>query len=56
MALRLKEIKRGPVVSGATATMTASLTHAELGGPSVEWELQFEQDTRGAWQVVSHQD
>ena len=35
MAMRLKEIREGPSVDGNQATMTASMTHRELGGPSV---------------------
>ena len=56
MAMAVKEIKKGPTVEGDTATLTASLTHAELGGPSVTWEFRFEKDPDGAWKVVSHED
>ncbi|MHB8865067.1 MAG: hypothetical protein ACYC6N_22020 [Pirellulaceae bacterium] len=56
MALRLKEIRKGPTVTGAAATMSVSLTHAELGGPSVVWEFQFERDARGEWRATSHRD
>ena len=52
MALRIKDIEQGPVVSGTKATMTVSLTHAELGGPSVVWEFEFEQEPGGSWRVV----
>jgi hypothetical protein len=54
MALRIKEIEEGPVVSGTQATMQVSLTHAELGGPSVVWQFEFEQDAGGKWRVVRH--
>ena len=56
MALAVKEVKEGPTVDGDTATLTASLTHAELGGPSVTWEFRFEKNADGSWKVVSHED
>jgi hypothetical protein len=56
MALRIKEIKQGPTITGTTATMSVSLTHAELGGPSVVWEFQFAQEPGGAWRATSHHD
>ena len=55
MALKVKEIKEGPTVTGGTATLTASLTHAELGGAAVTWTFRFEKSPEGAWIVVSHQ-
>lgn len=54
MAMALKEIKQGPVVEGNAATLTASLTHAALGGPAVTWQIRFEKDRDGAWKAVSH--
>jgi hypothetical protein len=33
MAMALKEVKDGPVIKEKTATLTASLTHATMGGP-----------------------
>jgi hypothetical protein len=54
MAMALKEIKSGPEVSGATATMTASMTHAQLPGPSVTWTITFEKDAAGAWMAAKH--
>lgn len=54
MALAIKEVKAGPVVEGARATMTASLTHAELGGPSVTWHFEFEKPKGLPWKVISH--
>ena len=56
MALAIKEVKAGPVVEGARATMTASLTHAELGGPSVTWHFEFEKSEGGPWKAVGHHD
>jgi hypothetical protein len=54
MAMALKEIKEGPTVEGTTATLTASLTHATLGGPAVTWQFRFEQSADGTWKAVSH--
>jgi hypothetical protein len=54
--LRIKEVKQGPVIAGTSATMSVSLTHAELGGPSVVWEFQFEQAPDGVWRATSHHD
>ena len=56
MALAIKEVKEGPVVDGSSATMTVSLTHAELGGAAVTWEFEFEKSGNGAWKAVGHQD
>ena len=56
MQLRIKDIEQGPVVSGSTATMNVSLTHAELGGASVVWEFEFEQAPGGSWRVLRHTD
>ena len=54
MAMALKEIKEGPAVEDNTATLTASLTHATLGGPAVTWRFRIEKTTDGAWKAVSH--
>jgi ketosteroid isomerase-like protein len=54
MAMALKEIKEGPTVQGNTATLTASLTHAALGGPAVTWQIRFEKNADGSWKAVSH--
>jgi hypothetical protein len=54
MAMALKEVKSGPEVSGTTATMTASMTHAQMGGPSVTWTITFEKDAAGAWKATKH--
>ncbi|MHB8970173.1 MAG: hypothetical protein ACYC3X_16310 [Pirellulaceae bacterium] len=56
MALRIKAIEQGPTISGTQATMSVSLTHAELGGPSVVWVFQFEQDPNGGWRATSHHE
>ncbi len=56
MALAIKEVKAGPVVDGETATMTASLTHAELGGAAVTWDFEFEKAGDGGWKAVRHDD
>jgi hypothetical protein len=56
MQLRIKDIEQGPVVSGTKATMHVSLTHAELGGPSVVWEFEFEQEPGGTWRVLRHKN
>ena len=56
MALRIKEVKQGPTITGTSATMSVSLTHAELGGPSVVWEFQFAQEPGGVWRATSHHD
>lgn len=55
MALAIKEVKAGPVVDGETATMTASLTHAELGGAAVTWDFEFEKAGDGGWKAVRHE-
>jgi hypothetical protein len=52
MALRIKEVEQGPVITGDRATMTVSLTHAELGGPSVVWVFDFTQRSGGDWDAV----
>lgn len=52
MAMAVKEVKEGPTVSDRTATLVASLTHAELGGPSVTWKFSFEKTAEGTWEVV----
>jgi hypothetical protein len=54
MAMALKEIKEGPAVQEKTATLTASLTHATLGGPTVTWQIRFEKNPDGSWKAVSH--
>ena len=54
MAMALKEIKSGPEVSGTTATVTASMTHAQMSGPSVTWTITFEKDATGAWKATKH--
>ena len=56
MALRTKEIRQGPTVDGDLATMSASMTHRDLGGPSVVWEIQFRREANGQWTVIGHHD
>jgi hypothetical protein len=54
MAMAVKEIKSGPELSGTTATMTASMSPAQLPGPSVTWTITFEKDAAGAWRATKH--
>ncbi|TVS21042.1 MAG: hypothetical protein EA424_00915 [Planctomycetaceae bacterium] len=54
MGVALKDIKAGPAVEGQTATLTASLHHATMGGPAVTWTFRFERDADGTWKTVSH--
>ena len=56
MRMAVKGVKEGPTVSGETATLSASLTRADVGGPSVTWEFHFEKNTDGTWKVVRHED
>lgn len=56
MALAIKAVKEGPTISGDTAQLSASLTHQELGGPSVIWSFHFERGQNGKWSVVRHED
>jgi len=56
MAMAVKQIKEGPTVSGDTATLSASLFHAELQGPTVTWQFSFKRTAGGGWRVVSHKD
>src|SRR5262245_26583963 len=56
MAMKIKEIKQGPAIDGNTATLTASMVHEQLGGPSVTWEFQFAKQADGSWQVTQHKD
>ena len=56
MALKVKNIKEGPMVEGEQASLSASLTHEQLGGPSVTWTFQFAKQPNGDWQVTTHED
>ncbi len=56
MALKVKAIKTGPVVDGEQASLSASLTHEQLGGPSVTWTFQFAKQPTGDWRVTMHED
>ena len=55
MLLAIKAVKAGPIVDGNTATMTTSLTHAELGGAAVTWDFEFEKGEDGTWKAVRHE-
>lgn len=55
MAMAIKEVKKGPNVQGDTATLTASMTHEKLGGPSVTWDFQFSKRPDGSWEVTRHE-
>src|SRR5687767_14545115 len=55
MAMKIKEVKEGPVIDGNTATLTASMTHEQLSGPSVTWKLQFAKQSDRSWQVTRHE-
>jgi len=56
MAMTIKEIKEGPQIDGDTARLSASMTHEQLGGPSVTWEFEFARQPDGSWQAIRHQD
>ena len=56
MAMKINEIKQGPVIDGDTARLTASMTHEQLGGPSVTWEFQFVKQPDGSWRATSHKN
>jgi hypothetical protein len=56
MAMKIKEVKQAPVVEGDTAQLRASLTHEQLGGPSVTWEFEFARQPDGSWRVARHRD
>jgi hypothetical protein len=56
MAMKIKDIKQPPAIEGNIATMTASMTHEQLGGPSVTWTFQFAKQPTGDWQVTKHED
>jgi len=52
MAMKIKEVKEGPTISGDAATLKASMTHEKLGGPSVTWEFHFTKQSDGSWEVI----
>ncbi len=56
MALAIKEIKTRPTIDGDQGRLSASLTHQELGGPSVTWEFRFARQADGNWIVTGHED
>ena len=55
MAMSVKKVKAGPTVDGNTATLTASLTRSEVGGPSVTWSFKFEKDSQGVWNTTGYE-
>jgi hypothetical protein len=56
MALKIKNIKEGPVIDGEQASLSASMTHEQLGGPSVTWTFQFTRQPAGGWRVTKRED
>jgi hypothetical protein len=56
MAMKIKETKQGPTVQGDTASLRASLIHAQLEGPSVTWVFHFQKQPDGSWRVTGHED
>jgi hypothetical protein len=52
MAMTIKEVKEGPTIEGDVATLSASMTHEKLGGPSVTWNFQFSRQPDGSWEVT----
>lgn len=52
MAMKIKELKEGPIVEGDLAHLTASMVHQQLEGPSVTWKFQFAKQSDGTWQVT----
>ena len=55
MAMSVKEVKTGPTVDGNTATLTASFTRSEVGGPARTWTFTFEKDAHGVWIATNHE-
>lgn len=56
MGMVVKEVKEGPTVEGDAATLVASLTRADVGGPSTTWTFRFEKDADGTWKAVGHEN
>jgi len=56
MRMAVKDVKEGPAVTDDTATLVASLTRADVGGPSVTWKFHFEKQGDGSWKAVRHED
>lgn len=54
MAMTIKEVKDGPNIRGDVATLTASMTHEKLSGPSVTWDFRFSKRPDGSWEVTQH--
>ena len=55
MGMAVKKVKAGPTVDGDTATLTASLTRAEVGGPSTTWTFTFERNSQGVWNATGYE-
>jgi len=55
MAMSVKKVKAGPTVNADTATMTASLTRSDVGGPSTTWTFTFEKDAQGGWKATGYE-
>ncbi len=55
MAMSVKEVKAGPTVDAATATLTASLTRTDVGGPSTTWTFKFERTSEGVWNATGYE-
>ena len=55
LGMSVKEVKAGPTVNGNTATLTASLTRSEVGGPSTTWTFTFARDSQGAWIATGYE-
>ena len=55
MAMSVKQVKVGPTVNADTATLTASLTRSDVGGPSTTWTFTFERNSEGVWSATGHE-
>jgi hypothetical protein len=56
MAMKVKQVKRGPTIEGDAAELEASLVHREIPGPSVTWTFYFTKRSDGQWAVDRHED
>ena len=55
MAMSVKKVKAGPTVNADTATLTASLTRSDVGGPSTTWTFTFERNSEGVWNATGYE-
>ena len=55
MAMSVKQVKAGPTVNADTATLTASLTRSDVGGPSTTWTFTFERNSEGVWSATGYE-